>query len=305
MKTVIIGAGAMGCLYAAMLARAGKEVWLRVRNKAHADTIRTRGLLIEESDRPWHIPFERITSEPALLGGADIVILFVKAYDTAEALSSIAGIISDKTTVVTLQNGLGNVEHIRRYVPEHQILAGTTAHGANVVSTGHVRHAGVGETVFGPVTAAGKKRVGAVKELFEQAGITATIANDVNVLLWGKLIVNIGINPLTAIMRIKNGQILDYPPLRETMHKIVQEGAAVAAALGVTLPYPDPVRKVEDVCKATAQNISSMHQDIRAGRKTEIGQINGAVVSYGDKLEVPTPVNSMLANLVQTMEQLK
>jgi 2-dehydropantoate 2-reductase len=304
MKTVIVGAGAMGCLFAGMLSKAGLEVWLLDKNAERVEEVIDRGLLIEQADGKWHTPFDTITSNPETIGTADIVIIFVKAYDTGRAVKAVSPAVSEKTTVLTLQNGLGNIEKIRETVPEEQIIAGTTAHGSTLLGVGHVRHAGIGETVIGPVNASGRDRPQAVKELFEDAGISTALTKDINSVLWGKLLVNIGINPLTAIMRIKNGQILDCPPLVSIMHRAVDEGVTVAGKLGISIPFSDPAKKVEQVCKATSENISSMHQDIKAGRKTEIAHINGAVVQYGKKVNIPTPVNSMLTGLVQSIEKI-
>lgn len=305
MNITIVGAGAMGCLYASMLVRAGLKVWLLEKNKVRIETIRSRGLIVEEEGKELRIPFETITSDPAAIGMADIMIIFVKAYDTTEAVKAAVPCLSEETTVLTLQNGLGNVESIANVVREKQILAGTTAHGANIVSDGHIRHAGIGETVIGAVRSSSKLQTQTIKELFESSGISTTISEDINSVLWGKLVINIGINPLTAIMQIKNGQILDNPYLVNLMHSTVGEGITVAERLGIPLPFPEPIKKVEDVCRATAENISSMHQDILTGRKTEIAYINGAVVAYGRKVNVPTPVNSTLTHIVQSIEQIK
>jgi 2-dehydropantoate 2-reductase len=305
MKIAIIGAGAMGCLFAGMLKRAGLDVWLIEKNKERVDAVIKGGLTLEQKEGRWHSAFDTITSAPETVGFADLIIIFVKAYDTGAAVKAASPFIPENTTVVTLQNGLGNIEAIAESVADKQILAGTTAHGATLLGHGHIRHAGIGDTVIGPNNPSGTERAHAVKELFEGAGISTFLSDDISSVLWGKLIVNIGINPLTAIMRIKNGQILKSPHLVSIMHSVVQEGMTVAEKLGIVLPFPDPVKKVEDVSRATAENISSMHQDVKAGRKTEIAHINGAVTAAGQKVNVPTPVNSMLTDLVLSMEQIQ
>lgn len=305
MKIIIVGPGAMGCLFAALLCRAGHEVWLLARNEAQAALMHERDICMETAGDTMHIPRSAVTATPEHIGTADIVLVCVKAYDTHAALTHALPAITRRTTVLTLQNGLGNIEILCGEVAPEQVLAGTTAHGATRVSTWLIRHAGIGETVIGAVHPAGRSRLQAVGKFLNDAGIRTMPAEDITGVLWGKLLVNAGINPLTAIMRIKNGQILESPPLESIMRQAVHEGRQIADALGIALPYPDPVGRVTEVCRATAENISSMHQDILAGRKTEIDQINGMLVRYGSQHHVPTPVNSMLTWLVTSAEHLQ
>jgi len=305
MKIIIVGPGAMGCLFAGILCRAGHEVWVLARDEAQAALIRERDICIETAGDILHLPRTVITAAPEHIGVADIVLVCVKAYDTHAALKHALPAISRGTTVVTLQNGLGNIEILCQEVAPEQVLAGTTAHGATRISNWHVRHAGIGETVIGAAHPAGRSRLQKVGKILNDAGIRTVPAEDITAVLWGKLLVNAGINPLTAIMRIKNGQILESSYLESIMHRAVQEGRQIADALGILLPYADPVDRVTEVCRATAENISSMHQDILAGRKTEIDQINGMLVRYGRQHHVPTPVNSMLTWLVASAEALQ
>ena len=130
------------------------------------------------------------------------------------------------------------------------------------------------------------------------------MVTNIHSVLWGKLLINIGINPLTAIMKVKNGQLLNYPSLLDILHEAVTEGCTVAKKLGIEIPFPDPVEKVKNVCAATSNNFSSMLQDILAHRKTEIEYINGSVVKYGKKALVPTPVNRILVGIVSSIEKL-
>ncbi|MEI6125834.1 MAG: 2-dehydropantoate 2-reductase [Pseudomonadota bacterium] len=302
MNIVIVGPGAMGCLFAGMLHRDGHTVWLLARHEDKAAAIVSKGLVIEKGDTIWHMPFMTVTANPAIIGIADVLIFFVKAYSTGDALHTALPVISENTSVITLQNGLGNTDKIGAVVPGDQILAGTTAHGATLLGDGHVRHAGMGETILGAVTPAGYGRALAVQKIFMDAGINTIVSNAITSALWGKLLVNAGINPLTAIMSIKNGRILDCPHLCSIMHRAVEEVCLVSNAMGITLPFPEPVKKVEEVCRATSENISSMLQDINAGRKTEIDYINGAVVLYGRKVAIATPINSLLTALVNSLK---
>ena len=305
MKVVVVGAGAMGCLYAGMFLKSGIEVWLFEKNPEHIAAVKKNGLFVEYANGRLQAPFNNITSDPKEIGTADLIIVFVKAYDTSAAMVDSREVVSDNTTVLTLQNGLGNVEKIREFVSEEQILAGTTAHGATLIGHGHVKHSGIGETVIGGFSDDCRQRALSVKEIFDRAAINTVISDDIYSALWGKLMINIAINPITAIMRIKNGQIIKNPYLVEIMRQSVGEALNVFEKLGIGALISDPVERIEQVCCATSENISSMLQDIKAGRRTEIDYLNGAVVEYGIKVGIPTPVNKILTCLVRSLEKMK
>lgn len=290
----------MGCLFAGMLSRAGYIPALLEQNPERARAIAVSGISVEQDDG------ETLVGRPAAyctLSGremADLVVLFVKSYDTEQAVKNCLPAIGSRTTVLTLQNGLGNIEALERYVPKAQLLAGTTAQGSTLLGHGKVRHAGRGDTVIGSFFPEEAGRARAVRAFFESAGIQVTVSGDIESVLWGKLLVNAGINALTAIMDIPNGRLGRDEHLRAVMAGAVLEGAAIARRLGIALPYADPVSRAEEVCRATAANISSMLQDRRSGRPTEIDSINGALVAYGRRLGIAMPVNSFLTSLVKS-----
>jgi len=301
-KTVIIGPGAMGCLYAFLLTRAGYEAWLLDSREERAERIRAQGLKIEGVSGAYQLPFPRISAFPDVIGKADLLIIFVKAYNTATALESARELVTANTIILTLQNGIGNMESIRDAYPQNPIVAGTTAQGATLLDSGHIRHAGVGETIIGGIDANSLFHAKLIKDLFMSAYIPTEMAEDVQGVLWGKLLINCAINPLTAIMRVPNGQLQKIPDLCEIMSRVVEEGEAIAQSAGITLPYSDLAAKVMEVCAATAENRSSMLQDIEAGKKTEINYLNGALVRYGTETGVAAPLNSFLTQLVQALE---
>ena len=302
MKILIVGAGAMGCLFAGMLAEAGRELWLLEKDAGRVNAIRCSGLCIERDGIEVPVTMPAITSNICDAGIADLLLLLVKAYDTENALGACLPAIGSDTTVLTLQNGLGNIEAIKKYVSQSQILAGTTAHGATLLGTGRIRHAGTGETVIGALAPQGTMRAYAVQEIFQSSRVPTIVSADIHSVLWGKLLVNVGINALTALMKVKNGRVGDVAPLHAVMKRAVLEGAAVALRMGIALPYSDPVARTAEVCRATAENISSMLQDIRSGRRTEIDSINGVIVAYGKSLGIATPVNRMLTCLIKSFE---
>jgi 2-dehydropantoate 2-reductase len=301
-KTVIIGPGAMGCLYAFLLTRAGYEAWLLDNSENRAERIRAQGLKIDGVSGAFQLPFPRISASPDVIGKADLLILFIKSYSTVAALQCVKELVTANTMILTLQNGIGNVESIRAAYPQNPIVAGTTAQGATLLAEGHIRHAGLGETVVGGIDVNSTFHAKLIKDLFMSAYIPTEMTEDVQGVLWGKMLINCAINPLTAIMRVPNGQLPKITDLCEVMSRVVEEGAAIARSAGITLPYSDPAAKVMDVCAATANNRSSMLQDIEAGKKTEINYLNGALVRYGKETGVAAPVNSFLTHLVKALE---
>ncbi len=229
----------------------------------------------------------------------------VKAFDTEDAVKQVLPAISEKTVVLTLQNGMGNIELISKYIAKERVIAGITSHGALLIDDGHVRHTGVGDTIIGALSADSENHTGKLKELLDDSGINTSVSDDVTSLLWGKLLINVSINPLTAIMRIKNGRIVELPHLIEIIKQLLAESLKVATKIGINIPYDNPLEKVIQVCRNTSQNNSSMFQDILAGRRTEINQINGVIVTYGKQCGVETPVNKMLTKLVMSIEQIR
>lgn len=303
MRVVIVGAGAMGCLFGFLLQRARKEVWLLEKYPDLVKQIKEDGIHVEGISGQHHV-FPLITSEAEEITQADLIIIFVKAFDTYQAIHSAKPLVGPESVVLTLQNGIGNVEEIVKVVGPKQTIAGTTAHGATVIDLGHIRHAGTGETVIGELDGNKTSRLEKVKTFLESAGINLQLTQDVTGLLWSKLLINVGINPLTGITGLRNGELLDYEETRAIMHRAVNEAKAVADRKGICLIYPDHLKKVEAVCQATAQNISSMLQDIRNKKKTEIDFISGAILREGKKFDMDLPINQVLTHLIHLLENL-
>ena len=303
MRVVIVGAGAMGSLFGFLLHRAGKDVRLLDSYPALSHHIKNHGLTVKgiSGDHCIHLP---ITTNPQDLGPSDLLIVFVKSFDTAKAIADVSALIKEDSIVLTLQNGIGNVETIIEAVGEEKVLAGTTSHGATVIGLGHIRHAGIGETIIGAVAPNNTDRLNRAREFLASADIVVQTTNDVTSLLWSKLLINVGINPLTGITRLPNGDLLNYAETRDIMHRAVQEARDVASRKGIHLVYEDPFEKVDSVCAATAKNISSMLQDLRNRKRTEIDYINGAVVAEGENLGMSLPINQALTNLIRVKESL-
>ncbi len=304
MNIAIVGPGAMGLLFAGYLSRTNAKVVLVDNDPVHASLLNSRGFRWEGMDS------DVILKIPATVGLGDpddfeLLILCVKAYDTESASAELA-CTGYRGPVLTLQNGAGNIEILERNLPDSTIIAGATSEGANLVEDAHVRHAGKGKTEFGVAHQGGSggAHVEGIVRLMRDAGLDAGLTGDPLSLVWSKVLVNAGINPLTAILRVQNGRLLEIEHARELMRGLVLEGWEVLKRMNIKLSYGDPVARVEEVCRLTAANYSSMYQDIMAGRRTEVDYINGAIVREGEHLGVPCPVNEAVTHLARSIEQL-
>lgn len=303
MKVVIIGAGAMGSIYGGFLAEAGNEVYFLDVFKEHVDNINNDGLWIEGTSGNRYIQGIKATSDPEEVGVVDLAIVFVKSTITDLAIKQNKAVIGPGTTVLTLQNGLGNIEKLKTVVKESQIIAGTTSHGASLLGPGKIKHAGHGATVIGELDGSVTERIKMITEVFQNAKLDpVAISENVMGLIWDKLLVNVGINPVTAVTSLKNGEILDYPEILKLSVDAVEEAMKVADALGIKLETPDAVEHFKEVSKVTGENTSSMLSDVLNRRKTEIDNINGAIVREGVKFGIDTPMNALLTRLVVLKE---
>ena len=299
MEFLIVGPGAMGCLFAARLKKAGHHVTLLDHMEERADLINKQGIKIEGILGEYTVSVPTVTGQ--LSGFPDVAVVCVKANETKQAAEDIEPLIGQKAYVLTLQNGLGNVAVLQEVFGKDRVLGGVTAEGATLLGHGHVKHAGQGETKFGSDVSLGNV-LSEIVSAFNDAGFDTRSANNVNSLIWGKLIVNVGINALTAITRLKNGRLPDIEGTRLIMEHVVKEAVDVADAKCVELPYPDPLGRVVEVCRATSGNIASMLQDVLKQGTTEIAFINGAIVREGQALGIPTPVNHTLTSLIQAIQ---
>lgn len=295
----------MGCLFGALLKIAGHEVRLIVRRQPLMAIINDSGIRLVEGDR------ERMVRVPAVLDPSSVTqshltIVFVKSMDTRKAAEAARTLTHPDGWVSTLQNGMGNADILAEVCGARRVIAGTTAHGATLLGPGQIRHAGVGPTVIGTWNASslGEKDsegVVAIARTLTAAGIETRVAPDVRCVLWEKLLINVGINAVTALTGIQNGQILDLAETAWISRAAVEEAAAVARAAGVMVPETSLAR-VFQVARDTAGNRSSMGQDVDRRRKTEIEAINGAVVAIAKRYGIPVPVNQTLYGLIKTLE---
>lgn len=301
MKIVIVGPGAIGCLLAAYLSKSKEEIWLLDKREARAAKINQQGIIIEGVSGSWQAKV-KATDNAKEIGQADLVIICVKSYDTKEAITLVKPLIAQNASVLTVQNGIGNIEIISESVGQDKVIGGVTNQGATLLGDGRVRHAGKGETIIGRMDARITADLRIIRENFNRAGLDTRISKDIKGLLWSKLIINAGINALTAITRLNNGRLIEFEGTRKILRDAVTEATKVAKRKRIKLIYDDPLAKVEAVCEATANNVSSMLQDVLKKKRTEIGFINGVIVRLGQELGIPVPANSILTDLVKTIE---
>jgi 2-dehydropantoate 2-reductase len=302
MKIAVVGAGAMGSLFGAMLAETGNEVWLCDVWLEHVQTINKEGLTIERDGITRTLSISATTA-PEQIGPSELVIIFVKSTHTAAAAETARMLAGADGAVMTLQNGMGNADILSEFIDAERILAGTTSHGATMLGPGSVRHAGVGATTIGAWagTEKARERARRLSAFFTKTGIEAQAVDDVRRVLWHKLLINIGINAITALTAIKNGQLLDLESTRQLSRRAVEEGMNIARELKIAVGE-DAVANVYEVAEATAANRSSMGQDVDNQRPTEIGTINGFIVREAKRLGLEAPVNETLTALVETLQ---
>lgn len=308
MRIAIAGPGALGCLFASLLFPKKQDennsLWLLDHNRDRAALLNRQGIIYQtDSNQERHlIP---VSAEPQLIGPADMVLFCVKSQDLAGCLESCRALLSPQTLLLFLQNGIDHLDiREQMHLPTTPAFA-SCSEGATLLTPGHVLHAGRGVTHLGflhPPDELQQQQLTKLALRLQKAGLEVSLSQDIRAQLWAKLFINAGINPLSALYNRTNGQILTSCAARSRLKKIVQEAETVARACGITITL-DPVQATLAVCKSTARNISSMLQDRRHQRPTEIDAINGAVVREGKRLGIATPFNEEIVRQIKEMEK--
>lgn len=303
MNILVLGAGALGSLLGARLATQAHTILLS-RNKVHIKAIQKHGLIIEElNGRSICVQMPAFYNPNKVPYTPDLVLVLVKTYDTKQAIYSIYNLCHPSTLFLTLQNGIGNWEQIAQTgVAKDKILVGTTAQGATVLKAGHIKHGGNGATYIGKVEGKLEERVYKVVNIFQEAGLQAWATENPYQLIWEKLLINIGINAITALAGVRNGWIIERPQAKELATAALQEALSIAQAKGINISE-NIVQRLFEVAQNTAQNISSMNQDVQNKKLTEIDAINGAIVKFGKDMDIPTPINWTLTNLIHIVQE--
>jgi 2-dehydropantoate 2-reductase len=289
---LIVGSGALATLFAARLSTSGVKVTMLGSWQDGLAALRKSGARLNDGNSQ----IVHATDNPADCRGAKFALVLVKSWQTQTISTQLADCLADDGLAVTLQNGLGNDTILTNVIGLRRVSRGVTTLGATLLAPGFVRSGGEGV-----VTLEAHPHLFGLEEMLKLAGFDVSIVEKIEPVVWGKLIINAAINPLTALLRVKNGDLLTNPPARTLMGKLASEATQVAEALAVALPFLDTVGAVEEVAQRTAENTSSMLQDVLRGAPTEVDAINGAIVRMGEEKGISSPVNQTICSLVKAL----
>jgi len=293
LSIAVVGAGAVGCYYGFLLARAGHAVTL-IGRPALVEAVRATGLVLEDAAGTASVAVRATTAGDGV-GGADLVLVCVKSDDTEAAGAMVAPYLTPAASILSLQNGVDNAERLasllgRPVVPVAVYVA------TEMVGPGHVRHNGRGDLIVGASAASAQ-----IAAVFTAAGIPTTVSERALDALWGKLILNCAYNALSGLTQLPYGRLIQGEGVIASMTDVVRECVAVAVASGVSVA-PDILDRVLELSSTMADQRSSTAQDLARGRRSEIDHLNGYVVRRGAEFGIPTPANRMLHTLVRLAE---
>jgi 2-dehydropantoate 2-reductase len=292
----------MGSVYGALLADAGNQLWMFDRWQEHVAAMRTRGLRCTGASGDRTVALNA-TTEPAEAGVCELVVVATKGMHIEAAARAAAPMIGPETLVLTIQNGLGNVERLARVLGPENLLFGIAGGlGAEMQGPGHVHHNGMEAINLAELAGGVSARLERVVEVWRGAGFKVATCDDLWPVLWSKLIANVAFSAICTVTGMRVGQVRANPSAWTVVCACVEEAVAVARAKGITLAYDDPIQWVSDFAGKIPNARPSMYQDVRAGRRSEIESIHGGVVAEGAKYDVPTPTCALMVELVKALE---
>lgn len=305
MHILIVGPGALGGLLASILTmgKSGSDtISLLDYNQERAQEINRNGLRYEKDGNTKIFNIE-VFADPKDIGRVDVLFLCVKSYDVEKSLRFCAPLLHHECMVIFMQNGIAHLSQ-EKHVGAASAVFATTTEGSTCCGPGHIFHAGVGTSFLGFQSTPRPEQsqlLNKVVDIMQSGGMTATITESIRTRIWAKLFINVGINALTVIHNCRNGDLLTIPEAQQQMRQAIEEAGAVAAheSIEVSAPFEETI----SVCRATAKNISSMLQDVRKQRKTEIEAINGAIVSLAKHHGLEAPTNVLLVQQVRKLER--
>jgi 2-dehydropantoate 2-reductase len=305
MHFLLVGPGALGCLLSSVIAKgmdSADRLTILDYNSDRANQLTRNGIDYHLNEQLTKVPVTAV-SDPRALDPVDVVLLCVKSYDVINSLQFCKPILSKNVLLVFLQNGISHLD-LHDHLHESTAAFGTTTEGATLLSTGQVRHAGSGVTYLGFLESPDnekEKLLQKTHDVFSAGGLLVHLTDNILARLWAKLFVNAGINALTAILDCYNGDLLTLPGVDIRMETVIREAIVLARYNDIPI-MDEPYQATRLVCSKTAKNISSMLQDVRKKRRTEIDAINGAIVALGRKTGIDTPANLLLCNQVKEIE---
>jgi len=293
---LLVGTGALATLFAARLSEAGHSVSMLGTWKNGLKALQENGARIVDATGNERAYKVHATDDPREVSGAKHALVLVKSWQTERAARQLKESLADDGLAITLQNGIGNKETLIRDLGTDRVSLGITTTGATLLGPGLVKMGGEGV-----ISLEQNQALGPFEAALRSSNFNLQVVDDAKSLVWGKLVINAAINPLTALLRIPNGELLSRPLARKVMSALARETAEVAKAERVHLPFNNPVDAAEDVARKTAGNISSMFQDVRRGATTEIDAICGAVTMRGRKHGIKTPYNRACWQVVRAI----
>jgi 2-dehydropantoate 2-reductase len=306
MNIAIAGSGAMGCRFGWRLYQSGHDVLLIDSWKDHVKAIQANGLEVKTENG------SSISKIPASFpsdskGTAELLIVFTKAMQTQSMVESCLHLIGDKTWVLTLQNGLGNIEIIERYVPKHRILAGVTTFATELLAPGKIQALGSGDTEIMRVEGEISEEVEEIARMMDAAGLRTVISPSALISIWNKVAFNCVLNPLCTLMNNTVGAVGSYSGIMDLAGRIIDEIILVAKAENIQLHRETIIAMIEKQFdpKMASHHLASMLQDMQSGRKTEIEYLNGAIVKKGEQYGIPVPNNEFIYHLILMMEETR
>ncbi|HFQ80927.1 MAG TPA: 2-dehydropantoate 2-reductase [Desulfobacterales bacterium] len=307
MKIVIVGAGAIGMLTGAYLAKGGNEVVFVEKDKDTVSAVNQYGvgLMALVTDEPTALVFApaRAFSDPREIKSCDLIILAVKSFDTHTAISSVAHLISKNSPVLSIQTGLGNLKIMEQVVGRENIICGFTYMAAAALGPGKVRLGGRGWTYLGELNDQETSRVLQISKTLNDCGLETEVVPKIVEKIWSKVLVYSAINPIAGLLRVKNGQLLEKMESISLAKRLIDEGRLVAEAGGLDLSEFDLYDLFFETCKATSENVSSMLLDLLSNRKTEIEALNGEIIRQGNKYDLPVTTHMTIMELIKLCEK--
>ena len=301
MKIAVIGCGAMGALYGGYLSRKN-DVTLVDRNPERIAKIWREGLIITEPNGTREIVHPGITGDTSGMAPMDLVILFVKSMQSEAALEKNRALIGPDTYLMTLQNGSGHEDVLRRFADDAHIVIGTTQHNSAVTGVGEIRHGGSGCTHIGPLVG-DAARLEPIREAFAACGFETDCMQNIRKLIWQKMLTNVSVSILTGVLQVPMGFITQNPNAWAVCETLVREAVAVAAGEGIDFDVNEKIAEVRKVCEDSPNGLTSIYADLKNGRRTEVDTISGSVVRASDRNGVPAPTHRAMVNLVHAMER--
>jgi 2-dehydropantoate 2-reductase len=303
MKIAVLGGGgAMGGMFGGYLARAGEDVVLVDVSQPAVEAINRHGVVVEEKDGSAAAFEVKASSSPKEVGKVDLIINFVKCYDTETAIRSALPMLGEHTAILSLQNGWGNADRIAAVVGGSRVMVGLTYHAGTLVAPGRVHHPGTGMTYVGEIDGSMSSRLEAAVEAFRKAGIETTPSPRILDEVWKKLALNVCTLPTAALLRFQAHELNQHEEMRALMRGLLNEVVAVASAQGINLDEAERWAAITGLLEKAIGARASMFQDVEASRRTEIDVINGAIVEAGRRHALPTPLNDAMVWMVKSLQ---